>query len=278
MEIILPMFQEISLKMATEPAAVEKYPTAKLSKGLILMHAGQELNEEAVGFGVPVLKRGLLTIFPGAINVDHHRTGTASEIQAVFAMNLEERVAGSDQRNLTNRTVYAIKNFLAYLHRQLPVTRGPLTAVSTLMRRAFRWRTTFEEVESSARVRMRYSVQPADGMVAMEAELSDPGNGGITELIVMHEQGGNYFDRYQELGGAVVAGEKIGTWDEVKAREGSFICARHRISFACGQAIGARLFRGRELIGSRVAWSGFGHVFSPQAGRFQCTVSIRKSA
>ncbi len=277
MEIILPMFQEISLKMATEPAAVEKYPTAKLSKGLILMHAGQELNEEAVGFGVPVLKRGLLTIFPGAITVDHHPNGTASEIQAVFAMNLEERVAGSDQRNLDNRTVYTIKNFLAYLHRQLPVTRGPLTAVSTLMRRAFRWRTTFEEVESSACVRMRYSVQP-DGMVAMEAELSDPGNGGITEFIVMHEQGGNYFDRYQEFGGAIVVGEKIGTWDEVKAREGSFICARHRISFVCGQAIGARLFRGRELIGSRVAWSGFGYVFPPQTDSFRCEVSVRTNA
>jgi hypothetical protein len=219
-----------------------------------------------------------LTIFPGAIEVTQHPTGSAAEIQAVFTMNLEERVAGSDQRNLNSRNIYAIKNFLAFLHRQLPLTRVPLTAVSNLMRKAFHWRTTFEEVESSASVRMRYAVRPADGTIRMEAELSDPGKGGITEFIVMHEQGGNYFDRYQDFGGAITMGEQIGTWDEVKTQEGSFICARHRLSFTCGQANGARLFRGRELIGSRVAWSGFGHVFSPQADRFRCEVSIRKSA
>ncbi len=277
MELIIPMGQGVALKMATEPAGREKYPTAKLSKGLILMHDGQELIEEAVGFGVPVVKRGLLTIFPGAMEVEHHQNGTAAEIRAGFTMNLEERMAGSDQHNLNNRNIYAIKNFLAYLHRRFPLMRVPLTAVSNLLRNTFGWRTTFEEVESCAIVRMRYAVDSSKGRIRMEAELSDPGKGGITEVIVMHEQGGNYFDRYQEFGGAIAVGKRIGTWDEVTAKEGSFLCARHRLSFACGQENGARLFRGRELIGSRVAWSGFGYVFPPQADRFHCEVAVRKT-
>ncbi len=263
--------------MATESAVREKYPTAKLSKGLILMQDGQELIEEAVGFGVPVIKRGLLTIFPGAIKVDHAKCMASAEIKAVFTMNLEERVAGSDRRNLDNRRVYAVKNFLAYLHREIPPLRAPLTAASNLLRRIFRWRTTFEEIDAAAIVTMRYAIEPADGKIGMEAELSGPENSGITEVIVMHEQGGNFFDRYREAG-VTTRGEKIGTWDEVKGEEGSFFCDRHRLSFSCGQADGARLFRGRELIGSRVAWSGFGYVFSPQAESFRCGVAIRKSA
>jgi len=43
----------------------ENYPSCRIQKGLILVHDNKDLSEEGVGFGVPVLKFGQKTIFPG---------------------------------------------------------------------------------------------------------------------------------------------------------------------------------------------------------------------
>ena len=45
------------------------YPTRRLQRGLVLFDDGRDLSEEGVGFGVPVLKRGLQTVFPGAMEL-----------------------------------------------------------------------------------------------------------------------------------------------------------------------------------------------------------------
>jgi hypothetical protein len=48
------------------------------------------------------------------------------------------------------------------------------------------------------------------------------------------------------------------------------------ISFSLPQVKGARLFLGRELIGSRLAWSGFGYTFPPGLNHFSYEVTIKR--
>jgi len=41
---------------------------------------------------------------------------------------------------------------------------------------------------------------------------------------------------------------------------------------------GARLFRGRELVSSRLAWAGFGYSFPPSIKRFVYELGIERHA
>jgi hypothetical protein len=84
----------------------------------------------------------------------------------------------------------------------------------------------------------------------------------------MNEQGARYFDEFRDSDGTVQSGNKIGCWDQVHASEANFISREQRISFSLPQVVGAKLFRGRELLGTRLAWSGFGYSFSPHTGGF----------
>ena len=67
MRLDIQLGQGLSLKIGDHLPSRDKYPTACLQKGFLLLNQDQELTEEAAGFGIPVLKRGLQTIFPGAV-------------------------------------------------------------------------------------------------------------------------------------------------------------------------------------------------------------------
>ena len=91
MIINIPLFQGLALKMSDAPSGKNDFPTARLQKGLILLDHDQELDEEGVGFGVPVLKRGLNTIFPGAVRLTCLQKGPIWEINARYELNLVEK-------------------------------------------------------------------------------------------------------------------------------------------------------------------------------------------
>jgi hypothetical protein len=92
----------------------------------------------------------------------------------------------------------------------------------------------------------------------------------------MNEQAALTFDRYQDTSGILLQGHEIGCWDEVHAREAWFESTAHRVAFRLCQVKGARLFRGRELVGSRLAWAGFGYSFSPSNQTFRYELRIEK--
>ncbi|HEX9092323.1 MAG TPA: hypothetical protein VF831_12580, partial [Anaerolineales bacterium] len=60
----------------------QSFPTAAIQKGLIMIYEGQELCEEAVGFGVPILKRGLQAIFPSTVELSPPAENQSSGIRA----------------------------------------------------------------------------------------------------------------------------------------------------------------------------------------------------
>ena len=92
----------------------------------------------------------------------------------------------------------------------------------------------------------------------------------------MNELGAHHFDRFVDSQGADLAGHEIGTWDEVTAAWASFVCRAHGVAFKLAPVEGARLYRGRELIGGRVAWSGVGYSLPPTLERFAYDVTIER--
>jgi hypothetical protein len=273
-EIDLPALPGLVLRIEDAVKRRGSYPTSRLQKGLLLIHNGEELAEEAVGFGVPVLKRGLHTVFPGGLDLTAQRSGSEWEIAAVFQMCLVEKLHRPGLGSLNSKPLYAIKNLLAALIRRFPVLRGALTGASGAVRRTFGWETTYEKASFRTKVKVIYTVNGEAGVIAVEVDTAALLRDGISEVAVMNEQGGHHFDRYCDSGGTCQQGGEIGCWDRVTAGEASFISDAHGLAFTLRQASGAALYRGRELVGERLAWAGFGYTFRPTGGTFSYEVRI----
>ena len=242
----------------------------------MLNYRGLDLAEEAVGFGLPVLKQGLQTIFPGNIELELMHRDSIWVVTAIYTMNLMEKIARPGTASLKSKYLYTAKNYLAALIRQFPPARTPLTALSSGLRRLFGWETTYEDAGVRDEVRMVFTVNQSLGSLLVKVDTAALPRQAVTEVIVMNEQGAQPFDQYRDSSGTCLSGKKIGCWDEVAAEEASFASSTHRIAFSLHRVAGARLFRGRELIGSRLAWAGFGYSFPPTARGFSYTVRFEK--
>jgi hypothetical protein len=253
------------------------YATSRLQKGFQLLDRGQNLAEEAVGFGVPVLKRGLQTIFPGNVTLTWVRRDSIWDISAVFELDLVEKISRVGKGNVENELLYAAKNISAAVIRRLPFSRALLTAISSRLRSMFHWETTYAKAGFSTMVKVSCSVEEETGKVNVEL-VTDDLPPSVTEVIMMNEQGAHYFDRYGDTSGISLQGEEIGCWDEVNAEEAWFESSARRVAFRLARVEGARLYRGRELIGSRLAWAGFGYSFLPSIKRLQYEMRIEKLA
>ena len=90
----------------------------------------------------------------------------------------------------------------------------------------------------------------------------------------MNELGAGFFDRYADSSGAALTGAAIGTWDEVAGGDGVVRELAPEAAFTLGLVPGARLYRGREVVGGRLAWAGFGYSLQPGPPSFSYTVRI----
>ena len=129
----------------------------------------------------------------------------------------------------------------------------------------------------SAYVDISYTIDGPSGMLNITVDTTDLPQDGVTEVVVMNEQGARHFDQYCDASGNLLRGKEIGCWDEVTAEWASFVSVSHGLAFTLRQLNGAKLFRGRELIGSRLAWSGFGYSFPSTLSKNQLSSKDRKT-
>jgi hypothetical protein len=272
----IPVTSDLSLTIGDKPEDRPGYPTSHLAKGLVLRRRGLDLAEEAVGFGVPVLMRGLQALFPGEAELHLRRGSPNWALTAEYSVNLVERLGGPGKKSLQGDLIYAAKNSLSALRAHFPPARAPLMSLSSGLRWLFGWETTFEQADFSGPIKIAYLFDERTGLLSIEADLSALPRGTFTEVILMNEQGAHYFDQYSDSSGTYLSGKQVGCWDEVKAEQAGFSSSSQRVAFTVHQVPGARLFRGRELIGSRLAWSGFGYSLLPATSMFRYTVSIKE--
>lgn len=273
MNISIPIAEKVCLTISDRPHNYGEYATSHLPKGFILVSNDRELAEEAVGFGFPVVKRGLQTLFPGSVELEHMQQGLVWSVQTTYLLNLVEKIHRPGIGSVKNSLVYTTKNSLSAVIRQASPLRDILTSFSSVLRKLFNLQTTYEDAGISATIKMTHTIDGKSGKVKVEIDpnyLQD----GITEVVVMNEQGARTFDRYRDSSGISLQGKKIGCWDEVKADTAWFFSTSQPIAFALGQVKNAKLFRGRELVGSRLAWAGFGYSFQPSIKNFRYELGI----
>lgn len=273
--ITLRPFHDIYLATAGPFNFNSRYPASRIQKGLILKHGHRDLSEEGVGFGVPVLKFGHETIFPGSWRARVKRHDDYTLVEADFVLNLTIRMS-RDGKLIGGQGFYKTKEMLSFLHRNHPLLRRGLSLSSELLRGAFSLGDVFVEVKPVSFVKAFYKIKNCKILVELMFSMSE-GCKEITGIIVMNEQGANYFDTYRDSEGQVLQKGKIGSWDETYAEVASFVNPADRIFFTLKRAKGARMFRGRELTPGRLAWSGLAYVLSPQTERFSYSIDIGRT-
>lgn len=276
MKIDVALPPGMGLQIASGLDRASPYPTGKMQKGLVLLYEGQDLSEEAVGFGVPILKRGLQTVFPGEVDLYLHGGNAPIKVSARYKLNLEERISRNGNGSLRSRLVYTGKNSLAAIIRQIPFMRKPLTMTSNLLRSKLEWETTYEPGEFFTYIVLTYTIDEINNRIKVELMGGDFLESSISEVIIMNELGAHHFEQYKDSEGISQLGEEIGCWDPVTAAEAWFIDNTHKVSFSLTQAKGARLFLGRELIEPRLAWSGFGYSFPPGLKPFHYEITLKR--
>jgi hypothetical protein len=275
METSLRIAPGLELRIVNRPERQGMYATSSLPKGFRLFSDGLDLAEEAVGFGFPVVKHGLQALFPGRLELAVEKHDQTWTVEAVFTLNLEEKIRRPGHGINNNRLVYAIKNTLAALIRAVSPLRRTLTALSSRLREAFGWETIYGDAGLEATIKTTHCIDEETGKIKVGVELVDlPGN--ITEVVVMNEQGGSVFNQYGDSNRVLLQEEEIGCWDEVTAEKASFVSTTGKVAFRLSQVPGARLFRGRELVGSRLAWAGFGYSFPPSIKEFSYVLEIER--
>jgi hypothetical protein len=274
MVVEIPLPCGLGLVMSEGPLQDGTYATRQLQHGFRLTDLGQDLSEEAVGFGLPVIKRGLRTLFPGTLALTSEHAGSVWRVQAQFTFNLEERLSRGSSPGFGSRSIYVAKDFLAAIIRRIRPVRGLLTGVSSGLRTWLGLRTVYDEVGLGAGLQVQYVVDSAKGEIQISLDASPLAGQGVTEVILMNEQGGRFFDVYRDSAGRILRGGRIGAWDRVTASEASMVSSTRRIAFSVTGGDGARLYRGREVVGSRLAWSGFGFSFPPALGKLEYAIRI----
>lgn len=218
---------------------------------------------------MPALKFGTESIFPGSWKMSAGRYNGLSLVEAEYAMDLVARMAKGE--NIIKNHLFCLAcNMLSRIHRERPELRRRMSNLSGVLRRSLGLRDAFCRISSPGSVRAAYRITGTKIDVTIKFPLVN----GCTEKIVLNELGANWFDVYKDSDGLVLKGDEIGSWDEIHARSAAFFDHADKLSFTLKHIEGARMFRGRELVPGRLAWSGLAYVLPPHSDEFTYSITI----
>ncbi len=245
--------------------------TSPLQKGLVLLVDGEEVVEEGVGFGTPVVICRDRPFFSGSAETSFHQEKDYSKLRKSFTMDtiskkkfrrsfyLSDSLYRFVQRRFHN--VYTINNTLA----------SALTPIIELMKSAG-IETDFKKVNSIGNVLVEYKCFP--GSIEIEARFCGINKKGCKEILMLNEQGASFFRRYLDTNGVSLQDNQIGPWELTGAREVSLFNIKETTGFSLKSRPDAKLFRGREKIRNRYSWVGFCYSLPPDTSSFRYKIKL----
>lgn len=243
--------------------------TAQLQKGLVLMLDGNELIEEGVGFGVPVVKYGDKTYFSSSAKVSAENQDGACVVKKLYVMDTISRKKLWRARYIDDdlysswRKIFA-KSYLK--HKQFT----PLFNRLMELREIAKIKTEFVKVLPRGTISVYYQCQ--QGAIKVNVDFKDLKLHGCEELLVLNEQGSSFFAQYADTDGTRLLGSKIGAWDKVEAERA--IMQNGEVTFSLQNVRGAALFRGWERTRKRFSWAGLSYSLRPNNGSFNYTINL----
>lgn len=238
--------------------------TALLQKGLILVFKNEEVVEEGLGFGVPVVEYPDHTYFAGKAKVfiDHQ----LNLIHIYFLMDTVN----------TNKITNHI--FLKQLKRGLNLLYKRSHRYRTMIAPLIKWRANtkigtnrFYRVEQQGEVHVTYKIQ--GHCIYVTADLSQLANWQTVTLL--NEQGALTFTRYSDTSGRNMTNDEIGVWDRVFASRATLKSLDNNISFEVSSSQSCVLRRGRELQNGYLSWAGLAYEITPPQTHFHYSIHLR---
>ena len=245
---------ELSVRLYTDsrPHCME---TAPLQKGLVLMLDDEELIDEGIGFGVPVVKYEDKTYFSTSAEVQVQKNNSVFSVKKTFIL---DTVSKKLWRNtIIDDEFYSVwrKRFAKlYLRRR---ELSPLLNKVMELREIAKVKTEFLKVKSRGAITVNYEVQPA--IINISVDCSDLMLSACEEVLVLNEQGSNIFGEYADTSGLKLVGSKIGAWATVTATNASLLNPKNQLFFTLPKTSGATLFRGYEKTRNRFSWAGLSY-------------------
>jgi hypothetical protein len=245
---------------------------ASLQKGLVLIFDGEELIEEGVGFGVPVVRYADKTYFSSSAVVSVEENGNLCALEKRFALD-------TVSRKRFWKASYINDGFYSFFHKFFnKAYKGhksltPAFNRTMELRRAVKIQTEFVKVKPRGTITFKYSFQP--NTIKINVDLSDLELSGCQEILLLNEQGSNFFRKYRDSDGLKLFDEKIGAWENVRAKEATLSDDKDTLEFTLENSSEAALFRGLERIKGRFSWAGLSYSLHPKRGAFDYVIKLK---
>ena len=186
--------------------------TSLLHKGLVLMANNEELIEEGVGFGVPVVKYKDKTYFSASSQTTVHKSSSLI-IKRRFVLDCISK------KKISNE--YINDSFYHILHRKfssLYLTYPQLSALFNFfmeVRNLLGIQTELRRVSPRGAVTVIYRLMPSS--IKVTVDFTKIVREDVQELLVLNEQG-SIFDKYADSSGLNLVSASISGWAKVLAR------------------------------------------------------------
>ena len=244
--------------------------TASLQKGLILMLDSRELIEEGVGFGLPVIKYEDKTYFSGSAEVSIQKASGTCKLTKTYVLDSISKKLWQDHP-IDDRLYSPWRKKFANLylsHKEL----SPLFNRIMELRDVAKVKTEFTKVKPRGKINVNYEIQPS--AINVNVDFSDVTLDKCEELLVLNEQGSNFFGNYIDGTGLRLVGSRIGGWAAVTAEHATLQSVQKRVGFRLQKISGAMLFRGWEKTRNRFSWVGLSYSLRPNVGTFAYSIKL----
>jgi hypothetical protein len=245
---------------------------AALQKGLVLVHAGRELIEEGVGFGVPVVKSDDKTYFSSSALTFIHKSNRYRTLVKSFSID-------TVSRKRIWKGPYIKDDFYSFLQRIFEKAyfrhKHQRLFFDKIMelRNVLEINTEFVKVKPRGSITLKYSFLPK--LIQVEADMSALDRTGTKEILILNEQGSVFFRKYFDSDGLSLFDKQIGAWERVEAEEASMSDVRGNLIFTLRNKNRAMLYRGSERVNGRFSWAGLNYSVSRDVRFFSYEIAVR---
>jgi hypothetical protein len=249
-----------------------------IQKGLVpsRKNGRADLCEEGVGFGVPLLQYRRDFYFPGKSVVSNEGLISGRHAWKQFDINLVER-----HQARRSEAIQAFSWVYQRIYNRLYKSvqgRKLLDLVEIRTRksgeRTGRSPSKFFRVKSKGEIQTTYDIDVNTGDILVKLDFSNIAKHNLQHIYVSNELGGSMFDHYSDSSGLKLAKTGISGWDRISADWAAFCAPELNIGYRITIPKEAEAFRGREIIGPDICWSGVILMIPPSTESLQYNIEM----